>query len=142
MTLAEVEREVILATLRHCGGNKRRTAEMLGVSVKTVYNKLVGDCDAWPAAPYDATHSAGTHRRRAPRGRPFSEAANPDAREVAALDRLSRCGIDFKEHFAWTPTTKYHPRAPRTRSSGATRRSRTPISAFRGCRTPRMRSRP
>jgi DNA-binding NtrC family response regulator len=42
-TLAEAEREVLLATLKHCGGNKRRTAEMLGVSVKTVYNKLVGD---------------------------------------------------------------------------------------------------
>jgi DNA-binding NtrC family response regulator len=42
-TLADAEREVLLATLRHCGGNKRRTAEMLGVSVKTVYNKLVGD---------------------------------------------------------------------------------------------------
>jgi len=42
-TLADAEREVLLATLRHCGGNKRRTAEMLGVSVKTIYNKLVGD---------------------------------------------------------------------------------------------------
>ena len=42
-TLADAEREVLLATLRHCGGNKRRTAEMLGVSIKTIYNKLVGD---------------------------------------------------------------------------------------------------
>ena len=41
-TMAEAERAVLLATLRHCGGNKRRTAEVLGVSVKTVYNKLVG----------------------------------------------------------------------------------------------------
>jgi DNA-binding NtrC family response regulator len=40
-TLADAEHEVLLATLKHCGGNKRRTAEMLGVSVKTVYNKLV-----------------------------------------------------------------------------------------------------
>ncbi len=45
-TLADAEREVLLATLRHCGGNKRRTAEMLGVSVKTIYNKLVGDSRA------------------------------------------------------------------------------------------------
>src|SRR6185295_7795026 len=45
-TLADAEREVLLATLRHCGGNKRRTAEMLGVSVKTIYNKLVGDTRA------------------------------------------------------------------------------------------------
>ena len=42
-TLAQAEHEVLLATLRHCGGNKRRTAEMLGVSVKTIYNKLIGD---------------------------------------------------------------------------------------------------
>ena len=42
-TLADAEREVLHATLKHCGGNKRRTAEMLGVSVKTIYNKLVGE---------------------------------------------------------------------------------------------------
>jgi len=41
-TMAEAERGLLLATLRACGGNKRRTAEMLGVSLKTVYNKLVG----------------------------------------------------------------------------------------------------
>ncbi len=46
--MADAEREVLLATLKHCGGNKRRTAEMLGVSLKTVYNKLVGQN---PAAP-------------------------------------------------------------------------------------------
>ena len=45
-TLADAEREVLHATLKHCGGNKRRTAEMLGVSVKTIYNKLVGERDA------------------------------------------------------------------------------------------------
>ena len=38
--LAEVERETIFATLRHCGGNKRRCAELLGVSLKTLYNRL------------------------------------------------------------------------------------------------------
>jgi DNA-binding NtrC family response regulator len=41
-TMAEAERAILIATLRHCGGSKRRTAEMLGISVKTVYNKLVG----------------------------------------------------------------------------------------------------
>jgi len=51
MSLADAEREVLLATLRHCGGNKRRTAEMLGVSVKTVYNKLVGDRGTSSAPP-------------------------------------------------------------------------------------------
>ena len=41
-TMADAERELLLATLRHCRGNKRRTADVLGVSLKTVYNKLVG----------------------------------------------------------------------------------------------------
>ena len=41
-TLAEAERAVLLATLRRCGGSKRRTAEVLGISVKTIYNKVVG----------------------------------------------------------------------------------------------------
>jgi len=39
-TLAEMERQAIFATLDHCGGNKRRTAEILGVSLKTIYNRL------------------------------------------------------------------------------------------------------
>ena len=50
-TLADAEREVLHATLKHCGGNKRRTAEMLGVSVKTVYNKLVGERNAAAPSP-------------------------------------------------------------------------------------------
>ena len=39
-SLEDMERESIFATLDHCGGNKRRTAEMLGVSLKTLYNRL------------------------------------------------------------------------------------------------------
>jgi DNA-binding NtrC family response regulator len=38
--LAEIERQVIFATLDFCGGNKRRCAETLGVSLKTLYNRL------------------------------------------------------------------------------------------------------
>jgi len=40
MPLAEIERQVIYATLDLCEGSKRRCAEMLGVSLKTVYNRL------------------------------------------------------------------------------------------------------
>ncbi|MET1082950.1 MAG: sigma-54 dependent transcriptional regulator [Burkholderiales bacterium] len=38
--LEEIEREVIFATLAHCQGRKKQTAELLGVSVKTLYNRL------------------------------------------------------------------------------------------------------
>jgi DNA-binding NtrC family response regulator len=40
LPLAEVDRRVILATLNECQGDKRRAAEMLGVSLKTLYNRL------------------------------------------------------------------------------------------------------
>ena len=33
-------RRVILATLQQLGGDKRRTAEVLGISLKTIYNRL------------------------------------------------------------------------------------------------------
>ncbi len=38
--LDEAERSLIEATLHHFDGNKRRTAETLGCSLKTLYNKL------------------------------------------------------------------------------------------------------
>ena len=39
-SLAEMEKQAIYATLDHCKGNKRRCAEILGVSLKTLYNRL------------------------------------------------------------------------------------------------------
>ena len=33
-------RELILSTLEHCGGERKRTAEMLGICTKTLYNRL------------------------------------------------------------------------------------------------------
>jgi DNA-binding NtrC family response regulator len=39
-SLAEAERWMILATLRKCQGNKTRAAALLGVSLKTLYNRL------------------------------------------------------------------------------------------------------
>jgi DNA-binding NtrC family response regulator len=38
--LADVERQVILATLEHFGHQRERTAAALGVSLKTLYNRL------------------------------------------------------------------------------------------------------
>ena len=38
--LAEMEKQTIYAALEHYGGNKRRCAEILGISLKTLYNRL------------------------------------------------------------------------------------------------------
>jgi DNA-binding NtrC family response regulator len=38
--LEEVERRVTMATLAYCGHVKRKAAEILGVSLKTLYNRL------------------------------------------------------------------------------------------------------
>jgi len=40
MTLAEVDRIVTLATLEHLGRHKEKTAATLGISLKTLYNRL------------------------------------------------------------------------------------------------------
>jgi two-component system, NtrC family, response regulator AtoC len=50
-TLAEMERSLIFATLEHFEGNKERTAAALGVSLKTLYNRLkdYGGEDARPS---------------------------------------------------------------------------------------------
>lgn len=38
--IADVERELILQTLHRCGGNRSAAAVMLGISVRTMRNKL------------------------------------------------------------------------------------------------------
>lgn len=39
-TVAEVERDLILGTLRHCAGNRTQAADILGISVRTLRNKI------------------------------------------------------------------------------------------------------
>jgi len=39
-SLAEAERRLILATLEHCAGDKKASASILGISLKTLYNRL------------------------------------------------------------------------------------------------------
>ena len=39
-TLADVERDLILGTLRHCHGNRTHAANILGISLRTMRNKL------------------------------------------------------------------------------------------------------
>jgi len=71
-TLADAERKIIAATLRRCGGNKTRAAAMLGVSLKTLYNRLndyrLADSDASAAsedAPVAAARAADVMGSRA-----------------------------------------------------------------------------
>ena len=40
MTLVEIETKAIVDTLKACGGNKARTARSLGISEKSIYNKM------------------------------------------------------------------------------------------------------
>jgi DNA-binding NtrC family response regulator len=39
-SIADVEQQLILATMERCRGDKKRAAEILGISLKTLYNKL------------------------------------------------------------------------------------------------------
>lgn len=39
-TMAEVERQYLTMVLEQTGGNKVQTAKILGLTVKTIYNKL------------------------------------------------------------------------------------------------------
>jgi hypothetical protein len=60
--LADVERWMIFATLEKCGGNKTRAAALLGVSLKTLYNRLNAYRAQGLAMDYDAgadQHSTG-----------------------------------------------------------------------------------
>lgn len=40
MTIAEVEKNLILQTLQHTGNNRTRAAQLLGISIRTLRNKL------------------------------------------------------------------------------------------------------
>ena len=39
-TVAEVERDLIIETLKHCLGNRTHAANILGISIRTLRNKL------------------------------------------------------------------------------------------------------
>jgi len=53
---ADIERQVVLATLRHFGGHQQRASAALGVSVKTVYNRL----REWALLPSNTMRQRGS----------------------------------------------------------------------------------
>ena len=76
--LADAERWMIFATLQKCGGNKTRAAALLGVSLKTLYNRLNAYRAQGLAMDYDA--SAGQH------GSVDEMAAGPGAGRTRGLE--------------------------------------------------------
>ncbi|MGB8602308.1 MAG: helix-turn-helix domain-containing protein [Rhizomicrobium sp.] len=50
-TVAEVERDLILSTLDHCLGNRTHAANILGISIRTLRNKLREYAGAGLAVP-------------------------------------------------------------------------------------------
>jgi DNA-binding NtrC family response regulator len=50
-TVADVERELILETLKHCLGNRTHAANILGISIRTLRNKLNEYADDGIAVP-------------------------------------------------------------------------------------------
>ncbi len=54
-SISDMEKLLILRTLEHCKGNKRKTADILGVSLKTLYNRLNEYEDALEDEPEDAS---------------------------------------------------------------------------------------
>jgi two-component system, response regulator FlrC len=50
-TVADVERDLILETLKHCLGNRTHAANILGISIRTLRNKLNEYSDEGVAIP-------------------------------------------------------------------------------------------
>jgi hypothetical protein len=63
--LADAERWMIFATLQKCGGNKTRAAALLGVSLKTLYNRLNAYRAQGLSMDYDPRDYEGADQRRA-----------------------------------------------------------------------------
>jgi two-component system, response regulator FlrC len=50
-TVADVERDLILETLKHCRGNRTHASNILGISIRTLRNKLNEYAGAGVAVP-------------------------------------------------------------------------------------------
>lgn len=51
LPVADVERDLILATLRHTDGNRTHAANILGISIRTMRNKLREYAESGVAIP-------------------------------------------------------------------------------------------
>lgn len=65
ITVAEAERRLILATLDHFGGRKAEAAGALGISLKTLYNRLRA-YEAESALQIPSVEDAGTTPQNSP----------------------------------------------------------------------------
>jgi DNA-binding NtrC family response regulator len=67
-TLAAVEQNLILATLDYCRGNRTHAAEMLGISIRTLRNKINRYAAAGVAVPLPGCNVVSLHGRACPPG--------------------------------------------------------------------------
>ncbi|MDP1875404.1 sigma-54-dependent Fis family transcriptional regulator [Phenylobacterium sp.] len=58
-TVAEMEQQLIIDTLEHCAGNRTHAANILGISIRTLRNKLKEYTEAGVSVP--APQGAGAH---------------------------------------------------------------------------------
>ncbi|WP_341705652.1 helix-turn-helix domain-containing protein, partial [Ferrovibrio sp.] len=59
-TVADVERDLIIDTLKHCLGNRTHAANILGISIRTLRNKLKQYSDEGLAVPAATEGSRAT----------------------------------------------------------------------------------
>jgi two-component system response regulator FlrC len=86
MTVAEMERRLILETLRELESNRTRAARQLGISVRTLRNKLAEYRAAGWIRPGELAPGGGAAARRAVVSSPRHAAARHDAGSVEPGD--------------------------------------------------------
>jgi two component, sigma54 specific, transcriptional regulator, Fis family len=62
-TMSEVERDLIIGTLSHCLGNRTQTANILGISIRTLRNKLKQYSDEGVEVPIPGNGNSETIRQ-------------------------------------------------------------------------------